>query len=153
MCSPTNETMHIKKLYYMRNQFWSQLIQFKVLAQFPWNVDFRIEDNIQQPYCFLEFRRNYKEVLASSEGRCPANTRSTESDLSQKVLDSLFKVPKSPAYEPKTMNWRNVAKKLQSMGPLFDVSPSSNSEAQQDFHGITRILHSVRFCFCFCCIW
>ncbi|XP_062085172.1 SMR domain-containing protein At5g58720 isoform X2 [Humulus lupulus] len=102
-------------------------------------------------------RRNYKDVLASSEGHCPTNTRSTELDLSQSVLDSLFNISKSPTYQPKTMNWRNVAKKLQLLGPQFDVCPSSDSTSQQDipkgdeYHAFRKTANqqwnSVRSCY------
>lgn len=76
--------------------------------------------------------RSYAKVLASPEAVFPTNARSTESDLPQKVLESLFNISKSPEYEPKTMNWRNVVKKLQLLGPGFDVCPSSVTEPQQD---------------------
>ncbi|KAG6681121.1 hypothetical protein I3843_13G064200 [Carya illinoinensis] len=76
--------------------------------------------------------RNYAKVLAGSEADSTPNERSTELDLPQKVLESLFHISKSPDHEPKTMNWKNVVKKLQSLGPRFDVCPSSFAEPQQD---------------------
>ncbi|KAF5446726.1 hypothetical protein F2P56_032329 [Juglans regia] len=76
--------------------------------------------------------RNYAKVLASSEADSTPSERSTELDLPQKVLESLFHISKSPNHEPKTMNWKNVVKKLQSLGPGFDVCPSSVAEPQQD---------------------
>ncbi|PON85491.1 Smr domain containing protein [Trema orientale] len=101
-----------------------------------------LHDNIWSVSCGC--RRNYKEVLASSEGHCPANTRSTESDPSQKVLDSLFNISKSPTHQPGTMNWRNVVKKLQLLGPQFDVCLSGNSEAHQDIHAKGDEYHAFR---------
>lgn len=79
--------------------------------------------------------RNYAKALASADAR-PTSASSNASNLSQKVLESLFNIPKSPEYEPSTMDWRNVAKKLQSLGPQFDVYPSSNADQQQDVYGM-----------------
>jgi len=76
--------------------------------------------------------RNYAKVLANPEAKSPTGPTITESELPQKVLESLFNVSKSPEYEPSTMNWRNVVKKLQSLGPGFDVYPSGVTEPQQN---------------------
>ena len=65
-------------------------------------------------------------------------------DLSQKVLESLFNISKSPEYEPKTMNWKNVATKLQSLAPGYNVCTSGAAEAQQDTYG-TKLSISSRF--------
>lgn len=78
--------------------------------------------------------RNYSKALAGTDAR-PTSAKSNASDLSQTVLESLFNIPKSSEYEPSTMNWRNVVKKLQSLGPQFDVCPSSNADQQQDVYG------------------
>ncbi|XP_004294234.1 PREDICTED: uncharacterized protein LOC101312705 isoform X1 [Fragaria vesca subsp. vesca] len=77
-------------------------------------------------------RRNYAEVLASSEAHPPTSPSTTESNLPQKVLESLFNISKTPEYEPKAMNWKNVVSKLQSLGPEFDGCTSSSSVAKQD---------------------
>lgn len=91
--------------------------------------------DLSKLYCFLRFR-NYAKVLTSSEVHSPVSPRSTPADLSQKVLESLFNISKSPEYEPKTMNWKNVVNKLQSLAPGFDVCTSSSAEAQQNTFGI-----------------
>lgn len=52
------------------------------------------------------------------------------------MLESLFHISKSSDHEPKTMNWKNVVKKLQSLGPGFDVCPSSVAEPKQDTCGM-----------------
>ncbi|KAB2620536.1 hypothetical protein D8674_037621 [Pyrus ussuriensis x Pyrus communis] len=52
-------------------------------------------------------------------------------DLSQKVLESLFNISKSPEYEPKTMNWKNVATKLQSLAPLAQWKHSSVAQGDE----------------------
>ncbi|XP_024026746.1 SMR domain-containing protein At5g58720 isoform X1 [Morus notabilis] len=78
-------------------------------------------------------RKNYAKVLATSEAQSPTTRRSTESVLSQKVLESFFKISKSTEYQPSTMNWRNVVNKLQSLGPQFDICTSNDSEAQNNY--------------------
>ncbi|KAL2597717.1 hypothetical protein AAZV13_11G180800 [Glycine max] len=54
----------------------------------------------------------------------------TKSEIPQKVLESLFNIPKSTEHDKNTMNWRNVVKKIQSLGPGFYVSPHV-AESQQ----------------------
>ncbi|KAK9940775.1 hypothetical protein M0R45_017416 [Rubus argutus] len=89
-------------------------------------------------------RRNYAEVLANSEAHSPISPSSTESNLPQKVLESLFNISKSPEYEPRAMNWKNVVNKLQSLGPEFDVCSSSSAEAQQDTFAKGDEYHAFR---------
>ncbi|KAJ0020430.1 hypothetical protein Pint_32551 [Pistacia integerrima] len=74
--------------------------------------------------------RNYSKAL-TSEVSSPTKP-SSKFDLPQEVLESLFNISKSPEHEPNTMNWRNVVKKLQSVGPRFDVCPSGVTESQQE---------------------
>ncbi|XP_059429665.1 SMR domain-containing protein At5g58720 [Corylus avellana] len=88
--------------------------------------------------------RSYAKVLTSPEADFPTSARRNESNLPQKVLESLFNVSKSPEYVPKTMNWRNVVKKLQLLGPGFDVCPSSVTELQQDTCAKGEEYHAFR---------
>ncbi|KAI4305255.1 hypothetical protein L6164_028630 [Bauhinia variegata] len=74
--------------------------------------------------------RNYAEVLSGSEAHCPISSGNIKSDLPQKVLESLFNIPQSAEHDKETMNWRNVVKKMQSLGPKFDFCPQ-NAETQQ----------------------
>lgn len=82
--------------------------------------------------------RNYAEVLASSETCSPSSPRISQLDPAQQVLEYLFNIPKSSEQEPSTMNWRNVAKKMESLGQGFDfhcsgvVEPQPNSYAKGD---------------------
>ncbi|XP_015873794.3 SMR domain-containing protein At5g58720 isoform X1 [Ziziphus jujuba] len=99
-----------------------------------------LQDNIWSVGCNC---RNYAKALASADAR-PTSASSNASNLSQKVLESLFNIPKSPEYEPSTMDWRNVAKKLQSLGPQFDVYPSSNADQQQDVYAKGDEYHAFR---------
>ncbi|XP_010483474.1 PREDICTED: SMR domain-containing protein At5g58720 isoform X1 [Camelina sativa] len=73
-------------------------------------------------------RRDYAKVLSSSEDPFATSQGNDELGLPQKVLESLFNIRQSPKHEPKTMSWRNVAKKMQSLG--IDASSSSGEEAR-----------------------
>lgn len=74
--------------------------------------------------------RNYAEVLTSSKANSHISPGCTKLELPQKVLESLFNIPKSSVRDKSTMNWRNIAKKMQSLGPGVDVCPNV-AEPQQ----------------------
>ncbi|XP_038722138.1 SMR domain-containing protein At5g58720 isoform X2 [Tripterygium wilfordii] len=83
---------------------------------------------------FQDGFRNYWKVLTSTEAPPPSSLRSDVSDLPQSILESLFNISKSKSAEhaPSTMNWRNVVKKVQSLGPEMFVCPSSVAVSQQE---------------------
>ncbi|XP_037494724.1 SMR domain-containing protein At5g58720 isoform X2 [Jatropha curcas] len=72
--------------------------------------------------------RNYSQVLTSFEA--PSTSPSDESELAQKVLESLFNISRSSEHEPGTMNWRNVVKKMQSLG--HGICPPSDAVPLQE---------------------
>ncbi|CAJ1960375.1 unnamed protein product [Sphenostylis stenocarpa] len=76
------------------------------------------------------FGRKYAEVLSNSKADSAISSECAKSDIPQKVLESLFNFPKSTEHNTDTMNWRNVVKKIQSLGPGFNVSPHV-AESQQ----------------------
>jgi len=78
---------------------------------------------------FIGFR-NYAEVLTSSKANSHISPGCTKLELPQKVLESLFNIPKSSEHDKGTMDWRNIAKKMQSLGPGFDGRPNV-AEPQQ----------------------
>ncbi|TKY47154.1 Smr domain-containing protein YPL199C [Spatholobus suberectus] len=93
-----------------------------------------LSDNL---WSFGSFGRKYVEVLSSSKADSaisPGCTKSdiplNVSDIPQKVLESLFNIPQSTEHDKSTMNWRNVVKKIQSLGPGFNISPHV-AESQQ----------------------
>lgn len=79
--------------------------------------------------------RNYAEVLASSEICSPTTPRTSDFDPAQQVLEYLFKIPKSSEQEPSNMNWRNVVKKMESLGQGFDFQRPGFVEPQQKSYG------------------
>ncbi|KAG6762275.1 hypothetical protein POTOM_032767 [Populus tomentosa] len=96
---------------------------------------------MQKLTCFSLFR-NYYQALASFEAPSSTTPISNESNLPQKVLECLFNVPMSSEHEPSTMNWRNVVKKMQSLGPAVDVFPSI--DAQQNNYANGEEYHLLR---------
>lgn len=95
--------------------------------------------------CLFFFHgRDYSKALMSSEDPFSTSEGSYENGLPQKVLESLFNIPQSTKHEPKTMSWRNVAKKMQSLG--IDASSSSGEESRPDAFGI--LLWFLDFSFC-----
>ncbi|KAK4483087.1 hypothetical protein RD792_010264 [Penstemon davidsonii] len=72
--------------------------------------------------------RSLSKVSGSSGSQVVEETGNYESELPQKVLESLFKMPtpRTAEHEPNTMNWRNVVKQLTSLGQRFE--PGVNKE-------------------------
>ncbi|CAH8386448.1 unnamed protein product [Eruca vesicaria subsp. sativa] len=83
-----------------------------------------------EPFWGDYVQRDYAKVLMSSADPFATSQKSSESCLSQMVLESLFNIPQSTKHEPKTMSWRDVAKKMQSLG--VDASSSNGEGSQPD---------------------
>ncbi|KAI3760403.1 hypothetical protein L1987_50798 [Smallanthus sonchifolius] len=73
--------------------------------------------------------RNYYDVLAGC-GPHPPSVTKNRSELTQELLESLFNAPKSSKREPERMNWRNVVKKMESLGQTLDY-PSEDTVKKQ----------------------
>ncbi|GJR71610.1 SMR domain-containing protein isoform X1 [Tanacetum coccineum] len=71
--------------------------------------------------------RNYYDVLAGF-GTQPAPGPKSTSELTQDVLESLFKTGKSKKHEPSNMNWRNVVKKMESFGEAASAYANGKRE-------------------------
>ena len=82
---------------------------------------------------FLYYFRNYFDVLAGF-GTQPAPGPKSTSELTQDVLESLFKTRKSKKHEPGNMNWRNVVKKMESFGEALN-DPSEDTVKDQPIPG------------------
>ncbi|CAJ2640278.1 unnamed protein product [Trifolium pratense] len=89
------------------------------------------------------YGRNYAEVLTSSKANPHISPGCTKSELPQKVLDSLFNIPKSSVHDKGTMDWRNIAKKMQSLGPGFGGCPNV-AETQQSAYTKGEEYHAFR---------
>ncbi|CAL5386435.1 unnamed protein product [Camellia sinensis] len=88
------------------------------------------ESEIQDSMWSMDRCRNYSEVLTGSKVHSPTDPRSSELELPQKVLESLFNMSKSSKHEPNTMNWRDVVKKMESVGQRFDYDPADATEPE-----------------------
>ncbi|KAJ0261444.1 Smr domain-containing protein [Hirschfeldia incana] len=75
-------------------------------------------------------QRDYLKALMSSADPFATSQGSSEPFLPQKVLESLFNIPQSTRHEPKTMSWREVAKKMQSLG--IDASTSVKDDGYHE---------------------
>ncbi|KVH94087.1 protein of unknown function DUF1771 [Cynara cardunculus var. scolymus] len=84
--------------------------------------------------------RNYFDVLANCGTQHPSVPK-TPSELTQDVLESLFNTRKSSKHEPDSMNWRNVVKKMESLGQMFDC-PSDDTVEKQ--HAATAYANGKR---------
>ncbi|KAK4791342.1 hypothetical protein SAY86_031755 [Trapa natans] len=58
--------------------------------------------------------RFYAEVFDGSESQ-NTSCGATNSNASQEILESFYKIYKTSQHEPRTMDWRNIAKKMSSL--------------------------------------
>ncbi|KAJ0228927.1 SMR domain-containing protein [Hirschfeldia incana] len=101
------------------------------LSDCPTETSFDIDTSESEPSFWGGYsQRDYSKALMSSPDPFETSQESSEPCDPQKVLESLFNIPQSPKHEPKAMNWRNVAKKMQSLG--IDGSSSSGEGSQPD---------------------
>ncbi|XP_043724354.1 SMR domain-containing protein At5g58720 isoform X2 [Telopea speciosissima] len=61
-----------------------------------------------------------EEILQSARYDSRYDSGIKKSSLPQKVLESLFNIPKSAEHDPSSMNWKNVVKKMDSLGKGLD---------------------------------
>ena len=68
---------------------------------------------------------SYAKAVMEAPRSSTLPSRSTEVKANpQQVLDSLFKIPEMRTYEPSSMDWKKVVKKLQS----FNSTATSNNQ-------------------------
>ncbi|KAL2319313.1 hypothetical protein Fmac_028282 [Flemingia macrophylla] len=79
------------------------------------------------------FDRKYVEVISSSKADYVGSPGFIKSDIPQKVLESLFNIPKSTEHDKDTMNWRNVVKQIQTLGPGFNPSQRVAESKQRTY--------------------
>ncbi|KAJ8769791.1 hypothetical protein K2173_007651 [Erythroxylum novogranatense] len=97
-----------------------------------WSSECNSQSSNSEAYESINGCRNYWEDLSCSKDSFSTSQQCNESDLPQKLLESLFNIPKNSERKTSTMNWRNVVKKIQSMGPGVDVHPSSDGGLKRD---------------------
>ncbi|CAI9778711.1 unnamed protein product [Fraxinus pennsylvanica] len=92
--------------------------------------EIEVQDNVSPT---VNLFRNLSEVSTASESHCLKETGNSESELPLEVLKSLFNMPtpKNAEHEPNTMNWRNVVKKMESLGQRLEPG---GGEQEQSLH-------------------
>ncbi|XP_021715529.1 SMR domain-containing protein At5g58720-like [Chenopodium quinoa] len=99
------------------------------------------EGDFQDNLRLLDFNgRSYAEALACSDhssNPAASSLRSDGPELPRQVLESLFHIPKNSEQDPSTMNWRNVAKQMESfaqkrvqLGPSSFIARELNTQAK-----------------------
>uniref|UniRef100_J3KXV2 Smr domain-containing protein n=1 Tax=Oryza brachyantha TaxID=4533 RepID=J3KXV2_ORYBR len=80
----------------------------------------------EEEYFWGGLQRSYLKVACEDPPSTLSSSRSTSSvsKTPQQVLDSLFKIPEQRTYEPSSMDWKKVVKKLQS----FNSPITSNNQ-------------------------
>ncbi|KAL0729300.1 hypothetical protein Bca4012_025393 [Brassica carinata] len=108
----------------------------------PAETSFDIDTSESEPSFWGGYsQRDYSKALMSFADPFEPSQGSSEPCHPQQVLESLFNVPRSPKHEPKAMNWRNVAKKMQSLG--IDGSSSSGEGSRPDTLGSELLMYVV----------
>ncbi|PKA54453.1 hypothetical protein AXF42_Ash000286 [Apostasia shenzhenica] len=89
--------------------------------------------------------RDYCNVSVETKDFFPSRSR-TVPDLQQKILESLFKLPKTPEYEVNNMNWKKVVNQVKSFGQGLELSfassvqPSSEClRGKEDYHAFRSV--------------
>ncbi|KAJ8535607.1 hypothetical protein K7X08_023327 [Anisodus acutangulus] len=82
-------------------------------------------------------RNQLKVPAGNSEHSSSSTAGNSGPELPQEILESLFNMPtpKSAEHEPTTMNWKNVVKKMTSLGQRFgccpnDIPPPQHTHAE-----------------------
>ncbi|XP_021720676.1 SMR domain-containing protein At5g58720-like [Chenopodium quinoa] len=115
--------------------FWQQTDRGSDSNSYSSEGDF--QDNLR----LLDFNgRSYAEALACSDhssNPAAASSRSDGPELPRQVLESLFHILKNSEQDPSTMNWRNVAKQMESfaqkrvqLGPSSFIARELNTQAK-----------------------
>uniref|UniRef100_A0A0E0FIQ9 Smr domain-containing protein n=1 Tax=Oryza nivara TaxID=4536 RepID=A0A0E0FIQ9_ORYNI len=97
------------------------------------NMSYNRSDN-EHGFFWGELQRSYLKVACEEPHSTTSSTRSTSSisKTPQQVLDSLFKIPEQRTYEPSSMDWKKVVKRLQSFNSPIT---SNNQEKPKNGNG------------------
>ncbi|XP_075519676.1 SMR domain-containing protein At5g58720-like [Primulina tabacum] len=92
--------------------------------------DIKFKDN---PWFTRNHCRDLSKIIGSSESHISSEIEYLKSELPQQLLESLFNMPtpKTTECEPSTMNWRNVVKKLTSLGQRSETGDGEQQKTVQ----------------------
>ena len=95
------------------------------------NHGYFVQNHLCVTGCYLYYNiigiwfYSYAKAVMEAPRSSTLPSRSTEVKANpQQVLDSLFKIPEMHTYEPSSMDWKKVVKKLQS----FNSTATSNNQ-------------------------
>jgi hypothetical protein len=84
-----------------------------------------LQSELGHEFLWDESQFSYAKAVMEAPRSSTLPSRSTEVKADpQQVLDSLFKIPEMRTYEPSSMDWKKVVKKLQS----FNSTATSNNQ-------------------------
>ncbi|XP_062189444.1 SMR domain-containing protein At5g58720-like isoform X2 [Phragmites australis] len=105
-----------------------------VLGQYVYDVEkssdeistrMKLQSELEHGFLWGEHRISYAEAVLEVPRSATSPSRSTAVKTNpQQVLESLFKIPEIRTYEPSSMDWKKVVKKLQS----FNSTIASNNQ-------------------------
>ncbi|XP_062189426.1 SMR domain-containing protein At5g58720-like isoform X1 [Phragmites australis] len=85
----------------------------------------KLQSELEHGFLWGEHRISYAEAVLEVPRSATSPSRSTAVKTNpQQVLESLFKIPEIRTYEPSSMDWKKVVKKLQS----FNSTIASNNQ-------------------------
>ncbi|KAF0917074.1 hypothetical protein E2562_016370 [Oryza meyeriana var. granulata] len=95
----------------------------------------------EHEYLWGELQRSYLKVACEEPHSriSPSRSTSSISKTPQQVLESLFKIPEQRTYEPSSMNWKKVVKKLQTFNsPIASNNQEKpkNGDGYQEFRTV-----------------
>ncbi|WVZ72892.1 hypothetical protein U9M48_021280 [Paspalum notatum var. saurae] len=100
----------------------------------------RVQSELGHEFLWGEPQISYAKALMEAPRSSNLPSRSTEVKANpQQVLDSLFKVPEMRTYEPSSMDWKKVVKKLQSFNSTIASSNQerpTNGNGYREFRGV-----------------
>ncbi|KAL6499853.1 hypothetical protein OROGR_027763 [Orobanche gracilis] len=93
----------------------------------------RTSDSTDNMWLTGNLFRSLSKISKSSGDHHSTETGNMNSDLPQKILESLFNMssPNTAEHEPNAMNWRNIVKQMTSLGQRFKPG---DSEQRQLIH-------------------
>lgn len=129
---------NMQKSYVLK--WWKRiilLIYLLVLAWWSWSPYWMLGLWMLKWIAHFYCLRDDPKFPQSSGSRRKSEKVVSEAELPQKVLQSLFNMPtpKEAEQEPNKMNWRNIVKKMVSLG---QGSKDENEQQQQHIHGTDK---------------
>lgn len=74
--------------------------------------------------------RKYSEVLTGSGVQPEVGVQTSKSELPGEVLKALYNMPKRSEFKRNAMNWKDIVKKMESLGQRFECAAPSAAESE-----------------------